>query len=147
MKFLPNSITVFYPFTNSEDDTEKNVLECGECSLDPTSEEEKSSKVSIIFTINPSEPYSMKKTKNHADMNEENEEERKKKKNQNNKNESANESENKIENGKFGIINMMTFGNFEIENLEESINLAKKSSLVLQEFVRRIIHDKMKIEA
>jgi hypothetical protein len=143
MKFLPNSITVFYPFTNSENDAEKNTLESGECSLDPTSEEEKSSKVSIIFTINPSEPYSMKKTKNHADMNEENEDENKKKNNQNNKIESSCESEN----GKFGIINMMTFGNFEIENFEESINLAKKSSLVLQEFVRRIVHDKMKIES
>jgi endo-1,4-beta-mannosidase len=143
MKFLPNSITVFYPFTNSENDAEENNLERGECSLDPTSEEEKSSKVSIVFTINPSEPFSMKKTKNHADMNEENEDESKKKNNQNNKNESSSESEN----GKFGIINMMTFGNFGIENFEESINLAKKSSLVLQEFVRRIVHDKMKIES
>ena len=141
MKFLPNSITVFYPFTNSENDTEKNVLECGECSLDPTSEEEKNSKVTIIFTINPSESYSMKKTKNHADMEVENEEERKKKNNQSNKN-----SNNENENEKFSIINMITYGNFEIEQLEETINVAKKSSLVLQEFVRRLIQDKMKIE-
>jgi hypothetical protein len=141
MKFLPNSITVFYPFTNSENDTEKNVLECGECCLDPTSEEEKNSKVTIIFTINPSESYSMKKTKNHADMEVENEEERKKINNQNNKN-----SNKENENEKFGIINMITYGNFEIEQLEESINVAKKSSHVLQEFVRRMIQDKMKIE-
>lgn len=146
MRFLPNSITVFYPFTNSENDTEKNVLECGECSLDPTSEEEKNSKVTIIFTINPSESYSMKKTKNHADMEVENEEERKTKNNQNNRNNIKNENSIENENEKFGIINMITYGNFEVEQLEESINVAKKSSLVLQEFVRRMIQDKMKIE-
>ena len=153
MRFLPNSVTVFFPMirsiNSSENDMEcsENNLGCGECSLDPVSEEEKSSVALMTFTFNPSESCSSRKT-DFSDGN--------KIKNENSKkdemdidrngNGNGNGNENENENEKFGVLNMLTTGNFDLENLDNAITMARKSSVILQEFVRRIVRDKLNTE-
>ena len=124
MRFLPNSITVFYKQINNKD------LRNEECSLDPTSEEEKSAECSMIFTFNPSEAIDFKKHSkkpfliaNDGDI------------------EKSIDTEKEKEKEKFGIINMLCTGSFSLQQLDESLNSAKRSSLVLHEFVRKLVQN------
>ena len=149
MRFLPNSVTVFFPMIRSinrnENDMEcsENNLGCGECSLDPVSEEEKSSVALMTFTFNPSESCSSRKT-DFSNGNKTKKENSKKDEMDVESNENRNDNEN--ENEKFGVLNMLTTGNFDEENLDNAITMARKSSVILQEFVRRIVRDKLNIE-
>ena len=149
MRFLPNSVTVFFPMIRSinrnENDMEcsENNLGCGECSLDPVSEEEKSSVALMTFTFNPSESCSSRKT-DFSNGNKTKQENSKKDEMDVESNENRNDNEN--ENEKFGVLNMLTTGNFDEENLDNAITMARKSSVILQEFVRRIVRDKLNIE-
>ena len=147
MRFLPNSVTVFFPLMRSinsdENDTEcsENNTECGECSLDPVSEEEKSCVALMIFAFNPSESCSSRKTdySNGIKIKDENS-----KKDEMDVDNNGNDNDN--ENDKFGVLNILSTGNFDFEKLEEATIMAKKSSVVLQEFVRRIVRDKLNLE-
>ena len=127
MRFLPNSITVFYKQINNKD------LRNEECSLDPTSEEEKSAECSMIFTFNPSEAIDFKKhakkpflIANDGDI------------------EKSIDTEKEKE--KFGIINMLCTGSFSLQQLDDSLNSAKKSSLVLHEFVRKLVQNEYDLQ-
>ena len=124
MRFLPNSISVFYKQIYDKDS--KNE----ECSLDPTSEEEKSAECSMIFTFNPSEAFDFQKKtkKTFLTVND-------------GGTDNTIETEKETEKEKFGIINMLCTGSFSLQQLDDSLNLAKKSSLVLQEFVRKFVQN------
>ena len=132
---------------SNENDMEcsENYLGCGECSLDPVSEEEKSSVALMTFTFNPSESCSSRKTDFSNGNRIKNENSKKDEMDvESNKNEDKNENEN--ENEKFGVLNMITTGNFDLINLDNAITMARKSSVILQEFVRRIVRDKLNTE-
>lgn len=132
MYFLPNSVTIIFPRNKSEN---SDVLESGPSTLDPVNEEEKECESQLVFTINPCESLSQKL----SDTNDVKE------------NGSASDIENKNggenENEKFGIIHLLTIGQINLDQLQESVNLAKKSSSIIHEFLRRIVHDKLHLDA
>ena len=136
MKFLPISVTVFY--------NQKNIDIEEECSLDPISEEEKSAECSLVFTLNPMEACSFWNEKNNnlnliqnnnSDKNDDN--------NSGNNNSNSNNDENNNE--KYGIICMLGTGSYSLLQLEIGLKLAKSSTFILQQFIRRIVSDKLKL--
>ena len=66
----------------------------------------------------------------------------------NNGNTTANEIGNENNgNEKYGIIHVLGTGNFDKNSFEDAVVLAKKSSFIIQEFVRRILNDKIEVKA
>ena len=136
MKFLPNAVTVFFKQIDNET---SHKPEDEECSLDPICEEEISAECSMTFTLNPSESFEFQKKSNNIIINNTDND-------LNFKKDEKKAVETEIENEKYGIINMLCTGSFSLQQLESATNLVKKSSFVLQEFVRRIVHEKLKLD-
>ena len=136
MSFLPISVTIFFSQNNGNNSDTK------ECSIDPNSEEEKSAECSLIFTINPSESFEIQKKTNKMIINENGDA------TDNNGNTTTNEIGNENNgNEKYGIIHVLGTGNFDKNSFEDAVVLAKKSSFIIQEFVRRILNDKIEVKA
>ena len=133
MKFLPISVTVFY--------NQKNIDIEEECSLDPISEEEKSAECSLVFTLNPMEACSFGNEKNNLNLIQ-NDNSNKNDDKLNNNSDSNNDENN---NEKYGIICMLGTGSYSLLQLEIGLKLAKSSTFILQQFIRRIVSDKLKL--
>lgn len=133
MKFLPISVTVFY--------NQKNIDIEEECSLDPISEEEKSAECSLVFTLNPMEACSFGNEKNNLNLIQNNNSNKNDDKLNNNSDSNNDENNNE----KYGIICMLGTGSYSLLQLEIGLKLAKSSTFILQQFIRRIVSDKLKL--
>lgn len=140
MKYIPNSITLYYTDNNdigkynnnnndsnnnSNNNNNSNDNSSSECLLDPIAIEENNSMSLFVYTVNPSISFIENNSINNKNNNE--------KKDDNN------------DNNRYGIINMHTYGNITVEQLNNSILIAKKSSNILHEFLRKIISNKLDI--